>query len=232
MNKKVKNKIEQFSIDFLIVFLGVLAAFALGNWGEQKKESKVELKILSEIKNGLDEDLADLDFNINGHKKGLAANYFFSSLINGNQPKVDSLAQFYTDLLNDFIPVQNLSGYETLKSRGLEIIKNDSLRKEILSLYENDYNILRKREEEHEEFQFFRNYNADFKDFIVRNFELNSDGDVFVDYPLKLTEDEKDVLLINLWKIRHNRNFLLNNYKEVKGKIIQLQNHIKKEQKR
>ena len=50
----------------------------------------------------------------------------------------------------DYISIQNISGYETLKSNGLELIRDDSLRFEIITLYEYDYSILKKFEEEYE----------------------------------------------------------------------------------
>ena len=54
----------------------------------------------------------------------------------------DSLMTYYRDLTRDFISIQNTAGYETLKSRGLELIKNDSLRLQIITLYEYNYKIL------------------------------------------------------------------------------------------
>lgn len=227
------QKIKKFGFEFLTIFIGVFAAFALDNWNDNRKDNNTELKILSEINNGLKQDIKDINVNVEGHKSGLLATAFFSKLLLNKQVHSDSLMYHYFNLLRDFISVQNISGYQTLKSKGLEIIRNDSLRTEILSLYENDYNSLRKLEESYSELQFFEHYHQEFNNAIAPNIIIDKDGKLSgVNSPLKLTEKEKKILLIDLWKITTNRNFMLNNYTDVKNKIIKLQKHIEAELKR
>lgn len=228
-----KQKIKQFGFEFLTIFIGVFAAFALENWNDNRKDHHTEQKILSEIDNGLKQDIKDININVEGHTQGLLAVKFFNKLIFNKQVDKDSLTYHYFNLLRDFISVQNVSGYETLKSKGLEIIDNDSLRTEILSLYENDYNSLRKLEENYPELQFFAHYHQDFNNTISPNLIIDTGGKLTgINNPLKLTEKEKKILLTDLWKIAANRNFMLNNYTEVKSKIIKLQKHIETELKR
>jgi hypothetical protein len=57
-------------------------------------------------------------------------------IVNNIPVDKDSLPIFYHFLTRDFITIQNTSGYQTLKSKGLETIKNDSLRRNIIDLYE------------------------------------------------------------------------------------------------
>jgi hypothetical protein len=228
-----KQKVKKFGFEFLTIFIGILAAFALENWNDNRKNNHTELKILSEISNGLNQDVKDINTNVEGHKLGLFATNFFRNLILNKQPHKDSLKYHYFNLLRDFILLQNISGYETLKSKGLDIIKNDTLRTEILSLYENDYNSLRKLEENYSELQFFENYHQDFNSTIIPNFILDENGKLTgINNPLKLTDKEQKILLIDLWRIANNRNFMINNYIEVKNKIIEIQKHIEAELKR
>ena len=233
MGKQKIEILKKYGFEFLTIFIGVFAAFALDNWNENRKDNITQIKILSEISNGLSQDIKDISVNVEGHKAGLLATNYFGKIILKKQFQTDSLPFHYFNLLRDFISVQNISGYETLKSKGLEIVANDSLRTEILALYENDYNSLRKLEENYSELQFFENYHKDFDHSIASNFIMDQNGKINgIDHPLKLTEKEKKVLLVDLWKISTNRIFMLNNYTEVKNKIIKLQKRIEKELKR
>ncbi|MCU0438888.1 MAG: hypothetical protein MUC49_13390 [Raineya sp.] len=227
MNKK---GITKFGFEFLTIFIGVFSAFALDNWNNNRKDNNTELKILSEINNGLKQDIKDINGNMEGHKSGLLAANFFGELILNKRTNNDSLAYHYLNLLRTFISVQNVSGYETLKSKGLEIVKNNSLRTEILSLYENDYNTMRKLEENYSELQFFAHYRQNFDNVIAPNFIIDENGKLSgINTPLKLTEKERNILLLDLWRITYNRNFVLMNYMDVKNKIMKLQKNIEAE---
>jgi len=233
MEKQKIELIKKYGFEFLTIFIGIFAAFALDNWNEDRKDNNTQIKILSEINKGLSQDIRDIGVNENGHRFGLLATSYFEKLILNKQPDTDSLTFHYFNLLRDFISVQNISGYETLKSKGLEIVTDDSLRTEILALYENDYNSLRKLEENYSEIQFFENYNADFNNAIAPNFAMDQNGKITgINRPLKLTEKEQKILLTDLWKISKNRIFMIKNYSEVKNKIIKLQKRIEKELKR
>jgi len=225
--------IKKYGFEFLTIFIGIFSAFALDNWNEDRKDNNTEIKILSEINKGLSQDIRDIGINEYGHRSGLIAASYFEKLIFNKPLETDSLTIHYFNLLRDFISVQNISGYETLKSKGLEIVTNDSLRTEILALYENDYNSLRKLEENYSELQFFEHYHPDFNNAIAPNFILDQNGKVNgINRPLELSEKERKILLIDLWKISKNRIFMLKNYTEVKNKIKKLQQHIEKELKR
>lgn len=233
MNKQKLEILKKYGFEFLTIFIGVFAAFALDSWNENRKDSATEIKILAEINNGLSQDIKDIGINVQGHKAGLYAADYFRKLVLNTQLQHDSLPFYYFNLLRDFISVQNISGYETLKSKGLEIITDDSLRTEILALYENDYNSLKKLEENYAELQFFKNYHNDFNSSIAPNFLIDQNGNINgINYPLQLTEKEKKVLLVDLWKISTNRVFMLRNYNEVENKIIKLQKRIEQELKR
>src|SRR5690606_37306824 len=133
-----------YGMEFLSVFVAVISAFALNNWNDNRRNANSENKILTEISNGLHKDLADIDTNIKGHEWGITSCNYFRNIFTGKEVDHDSLMIYYQTLTRDFINLQNRAGYETLKSKGLELIKNDSLRRDIISLYEYDYTILRK----------------------------------------------------------------------------------------
>lgn len=225
---------KKYTFEFLSIFIAVISAFALNNWNDNRRDNNAESKILTEILNGLEKDYRDVGLNINGHKRGIESCKFWRKVFTGEKVDLDSdtisLKKHYFLLTRDFISIQNTSGYEALKSRGFELIKNDSLRKNIISLYEFDYQMLKKLEEEYSELQFHDSYFKDINTIIASKLKYDSKGDISsMDLPLKLKESEENLMLSYLGKIQFNRNYILKLYDDVEKKIVKLNNDIKKE---
>ncbi|MDI9867536.1 DUF6090 family protein [Flectobacillus sp. DC10W] len=224
------DAIKKFGFEFLSIFIGVFAAFALDSWNETRKDKYVEIKILSEINNGLKQDIKDIRLNIIGHQQGIQAVNYFQKIILNQPVSKDSLKQYYFSLFRNFISIQNSSGYQTLKSKGLEIIENDSLRLQILSLYENDFNSIRKLEEDYSELQFHQIYYNKFNDYFATNLLIDTEGKPLdVRFPIILGQKEKNILLLDLWRIKRNRMFILTICEDVITKIKALQQNIEEE---
>lgn len=217
--RKFKNW-KKYGFEFLSIFIAVVAAFALNNWNEDRRNAHAEKKILTEISNGLEKDLIDIELNIIGHEEGILACNYFRKAFAGKNIKTDSLIQYYFNLTRDFVSIQNTAGYETLKSKGLELVQNDSLRLNIISLYEYDYATLQKLEEEYVEMQFQANYFKEINEELAPNFKIDEEGNITgVTVPLKIQENKRNKLLLYLWKIQSNRLFILHYYTEIKTKI-------------
>lgn len=218
---------KKYTIEFISIFIAVISAFALNNWNDNRNDRNAESKILSEINNGLTKDLDDVRLNIQGHKNGLKATSYFRDLIANKPINSDSVMYYYFNLTRDFVSIQNTSGYETLKSRGLELIENDSLRAKIISLYEYDYNVLRKLEEEYYELQFQENYFHEINKSFSRSFQFNENKQITqIEIPLQLEPQEEKIILSYFWKMDANRKFILQIYSDVESKIEKLRTDI------
>lgn len=126
--------------------------------------------------------------------------------------------------------MQNTAGYETLKSKGLELIDDDSLRLKIISLYEYDYSTLRKLEEEYAPMQFHENYSKEITKALAPNFSVDGAGNLIgIDIPLKIPEIKRNELLIYLINIQTDRTFALQFYSEIEKKISDVRALIKNE---
>lgn len=230
MNKS--NNWSKFLIEFISVFIAVVFAFALNNWNDNRKDNNVEEKILSEISNGLTKDLDDIKLNVRGHKEGIKASNYWRRIVNNTEYSQDSILTYYLSLTRDFVSIQNRAGYETLRSKGLELIKNDSLRLEIISLYEYDYEILMKLEETYGEMQFQNNYYKELNRIISPYFIFDKKGNIkALELPIIINKIDKNTFLSYLWKIEINRNFILSYYIEVEKKTNKLKSNIDKELK-
>lgn len=238
MNTKKIHKMKKIKIrnwgkyifEFLSIFIAVISAFALNNWNDNKNNRNAENKILIEINNGLEKDLNDIRLNKMGHEIGVKSVIYFRDLIAKKPVSQDSLMFYYFNLTRDFVSIQNISGYETLKSKGLELIENDSLRSKIISLYEYDYNALRKLEEEYFELQFQENYFKEINYSISRNFEFSEEKEITgIKIPLEIEPLQEKILLVYLFKIQANRDFILQYYSEIESKVEQLRTELKNE---
>lgn len=221
--KTIKNNWKNYLFEFLSIFVGVSLAFAMSNWGENRRDAAAATKILTEIKNGLQLDLSDVEQNIKGHKKGIESCNYFRELIETPASNQDSIGSKYFYLLRDFISIQNKSGYESLKSKGLGLIKNDSLRFEIISLYDFYYEIIEKLEESYDEMQFNKNYYLEINNLLAEYMDFDENGDLIkINHPKNLSTEEKKKLYSYLWRIEGNRKYVLNYYELMKEKLNHL----------
>ena len=221
---------KKYAVEFISIFIAVISAFALNNWNENRRDARAETKILIEIRNGLEKDINDVKENMTGHEQGVNACTYFRRVLREEETNVDTVRNYYYLLTRDFISIQNTSGYETLKSKGLELVQDDSLRTSIISLYEYDYNTLKKLEEEYHELQFQANYFQDINQFVAPHLEFDALGDITnLNLPLKLSQEEKQIFLSYLSKIEFNRRWILVYYEELKQKITQLRQEIEAE---
>lgn len=226
------NKInwKKYTLEFFSIFIAVISAFALNNWNDNRRDSQSEEKILKEIKNGLLLDLKDIATNKSGHEYGINTCEKFRKLINNEAVDQSSILRDYTILVRDFTSIMNMSGYESLKSKGLEIVKNDSLRFQIISLYDFEYQIIDKLEEGATEMQSFENYFKPINDILYPFMEYDENGR-FNGFSknMKLTELEKKEILSYLWRIERNRSYKMIKYKDIEEKIELLVDNIDKE---
>lgn len=149
-----------------IVTIGVLLALGLNNWNEARLERQREIASLREIQSALRSDLQDIRQNVDSHRRGKNSTEVILRHLREDLPYADSLDRHFGGVLNATFLVESSTAYETLKSRGLELISNDSLRAAIARLYDVDYQIIERLEGIDREMM-----GADFHPFYLRNFD-------------------------------------------------------------
>lgn len=201
-NRYIFKNWREHLFEFLSIFIAVSLAFILDRWNDNRKDSIAENKILKEIYNGLERDSLDIANDEKYYEIAFRGIKYFNDILDGKSVEKDSLVTFYFLFSRESIVVQNKSGYESLKSRGLETIKNDSLRSKIINLYEVDYELARKFNEEHSEYKFMQNYFHKINDAIAPNFEYDTTNNIKgIRLPIELNDKERRLLKSYLWKI-------------------------------
>jgi hypothetical protein len=121
--------------EIILVVIGILIALQVNSSYQVAKTKQLEVKYLKEMRNNLIFDLNDIDFNIRFNESRYASNEIVLQHLRRRLPYHDSLDFHLSNLLLTTRSISNTSAYEGLKSRGLEIISNDSLRAEITKMY-------------------------------------------------------------------------------------------------
>lgn len=133
------NRISKYLLygigEVVLVVIGILIALNLNNNNENKKLKVQEIKILKEIKSELSETLKDVSEDLEGYEKFLKSAEIIYNSILYKKTYHDSLKRHYSYLLavEEFLAKQ--SAFESLKSMGLDIISNDSVRQGISTAY-------------------------------------------------------------------------------------------------
>jgi hypothetical protein len=121
--------------EFVLVFLGILIALQVDNWNQDRKDRKLEKVLLNELLVNLQSDLSDVEYNINYHSRFLKSSEIVLEYLEGSDPYHDSLETHFGNLNGATVFMENISAYESLKSIGIDLISNDTLRQMITNLY-------------------------------------------------------------------------------------------------
>ena len=140
--KKILPGIEKIGF----TTLGILLALWVNNCDEGRKKQEIEQKTLFEIQAGLEQDRRDLQETIGGYDYRVWNIETIFDLLGRDSLPQDSLTMRVNDLIGYSFLLANTAAYETLKSRGLETVTNDSLRLAITTLYDVDYEAIQTAE--------------------------------------------------------------------------------------
>ena len=232
-DKKPSKYIRYAVGEIVLVVIGILIALQINNWNEYKKERTLEQKVLTEL-------LTSLEYNYN---RMISDSINRSNWNKSSDIIINSLerGEAYSDTMNKHFqdarkPGTNLSlsyaGYEGLKNVGYTIITSDTLRKNIVKLFELTYKTLL------EEMEYFESFQPDRQAYIDRlfsyehtKFDPNDPFNVPI-YPNNYSALIKDTIYLPMIKsVTVQRNvisvLLYDNIKESKRIISLVENELK-----
>ena len=105
------------------------------NYSEELKQKEYIDATIKEMYVSLGQDIQDAVLNKKGHESGLKSINYFSRIFRGERVDKDSFDQNLINLTRSFVSIQNTASFETLKSKGLNLITSDTLRTKIIKLY-------------------------------------------------------------------------------------------------
>lgn len=144
----LKEKWPDYFLEILVLIIGIYGAFELANYGENKNRKRAELEILKGCKTELTADLMDITINMEDLRKSQVAYNIILEVLENDGSYHDSLSWHFNYTLLPMHLVHSTSSFETLKSKGLDLISNSDLRTKLISLYDSQYDLFLQAEEE------------------------------------------------------------------------------------
>ena len=213
--------------EIFLVVIGILIALQINNWNEAAKRSNEEQKLLYELLVNLNQDINDNKVNADFNKDvGLSAEYIVET-IEARAVWNDTMKKHYGYLLRHGLSTFNTSAYDNLKSKGFDLISNDSIRIALTNLHGNYYAGILKFEKE---------LAVDNQTFYLAPLflkHIRMENPWFKGIPhdyAKLLEDKEFIEAVR-WKaktIRHVASFQQQGYKKANELKIIIENELKK----
>ncbi|NNK80472.1 MAG: hypothetical protein HKO93_03155 [Flavobacteriales bacterium] len=135
-----ENRFTRYTLyalgEIILVVIGILIALQVNDWNEQRKLKSEEIELLREMRSALTSDLEDIRSNIDEHESALRSCRLISNAFNEGLPYHDSLKFYFGDALNTTRFGHSSGPYETLKTKGADLVTNDSLRLKLSEYYD------------------------------------------------------------------------------------------------
>lgn len=133
--------------EIVLVVIGILIALSINDWNERRKFQNLEISTLVEIQKGLYQALSE-NKRAEGNNISTVEQYnIILDHIENKQPFNVSKSPSFRSLLAWQEPDFNYAGFDLFKSRGPDLITNDSIKIKLLLIYEekiqylvNDHN--------------------------------------------------------------------------------------------
>ncbi|MEQ8238647.1 MAG: DUF6090 family protein [Cyclobacteriaceae bacterium] len=127
--------------EIILVVVGILIAVQIDDWNKHRQKRQQEIESLQQIRASMYTAVDQLDKSIDAFIKTSNRLKSAITLIEGRKilKEKDSLAYKINSSLGFPTPKFDKSAYDNLKMQGADLITNDSLRQEILSIYEIEF---------------------------------------------------------------------------------------------
>jgi hypothetical protein len=138
MEKNKTGKYFKYAIgEIILVVIGILIALQINNWNEQRKIKQKETIILNQLLTSINSDLTAYEIHTDPtlEKKVKGIDSLTAYIFENREIKDSIFISSYTNMSQDIFMRFDNGPFEDLKSSGLDIISNDSLRTVINNTY-------------------------------------------------------------------------------------------------
>ncbi|MCE7991008.1 MAG: hypothetical protein HEP71_03475 [Roseivirga sp.] len=140
--KKIHRYLGYALGEILLVVFGILIALSINNWNEHRKKRDKEKDILQDIQTALISDLSDISLSLETIDKAIRYLEHLEEYAKGEKLLSDTVQRYFPAFLWSFNFNPMLGPYESLKAFGLDIVNSDTLRNEIIRIYDVQYDQL------------------------------------------------------------------------------------------
>lgn len=136
---QAKKTILNYLVEIMIIIVGVVIAFYLTKYGEGLNRNQNEKDIIDQIYFELKDNLSDLEQDFVIHRAGALSNLRAIKFLDSRAEVSDSLIMDFYWMTRDEYIFANVSGYENLKTFGINLVNDDTLRNLITLIYNHDF---------------------------------------------------------------------------------------------
>ena len=129
--------------EVILVVIGILIALSINNWNQDRQTKTLEKILLNELKENLTRDLEVMTGNMDFHNEIITSSELIINVLDKKIPYSDTIDNHFSRILLVPLFFPTSSAYKRITSNGTHIISNDSLRFEIIDLYDNNYSWLK-----------------------------------------------------------------------------------------
>lgn len=126
--------------EIVLVVIGILIALQINTWNEGEKLKSKEIEILKTMSDLLDQDQNSLELAIPFNQRIRNSIDLILTRFKDDLPYQDSLKYHFGNTITIWTSEVKISAFENLKSEGINLISNKTLRDEIIDYYDSgDY---------------------------------------------------------------------------------------------
>ena len=129
--------------EIVLIVFGILLALYLNNLNNVKNSKLTEILILKEIRSNLQGSIISFNRTIETEQDYLDSNLMILDYLDNRRPYNDVLDKAFANYFWTISTNPIMGGYDYLKSKGVDIVSNDSLRKNISFVFENEFSIVK-----------------------------------------------------------------------------------------
>ncbi|MEM9338431.1 MAG: hypothetical protein AAGA66_06855 [Bacteroidota bacterium] len=181
IQKKVKSYLLYAIAEIILVVIGILLALQINALNQSRQRTKLEKTLLNQIKFEMLEIYEDVWRDAANLKLGEKSHENLRDHIVQDRPYADSLCFSFHWLKVDEYIYPTTATYGRFKEVGLDIIKNDTIRIHLQSLYEGHFPRLAKNN------AYTPDISEVFNDYYLNSFKPNSD--MALTFHFQLEED-------------------------------------------
>jgi hypothetical protein len=134
--------------EVLLVVVGILIALWLNNLNSERQRTIEEINSLKGLKKDFQADIIDFKSNIWAYKNISSSVDFVLKRLESSAVYNDSLDSYFSGTIQWPRSIINQNSFDVLKSKGLDLISNNSLRNEILTFHGQVYTAIKTWEDQ------------------------------------------------------------------------------------
>ncbi|WP_420576797.1 DUF6090 family protein [Ekhidna sp.] len=138
----LSQKWPDYLLEILVITFGILGAFALNNWNENRKLSNKEQELLQELKESLVESKGELERTIRINQTKLEDLRYILGQVEKDAPYDPKMDTIFVNINTWISPFLKSTAYENLKSVGIDIVTNKELKRALTNLYDYEFPLL------------------------------------------------------------------------------------------